>query len=85
MKWNQITLKPIDGQEIIVREKDNNGKWCYAIGVWSDEHRFIMPWSTCDQCGGRCLFTASNRVLWGGGMNRYICEWLPLSQILELE
>jgi hypothetical protein len=85
MKWCEPTLKPSDGQEIIVREKDNNGQWRYAIGVWSNEHRFMMPWSTCDQCGGRCKFTANNRAVFDGGMRKIIWQWVPLSKFLELE
>ena len=32
MKWCEPTLKPSEGQEIIVREKDMNGRWRYAVG-----------------------------------------------------
>jgi len=84
MKWYESTLKPSEGQEIIVRDKNNNGKWRYAVGVWTDS-RFVMPWTTCDQCGGRCMFTTSNRSDFNGGVNRAIWEWLPLSKFLELK
>ena len=83
MKWIEPKLKPTDGQDIVVREKDQNGAWHYAIGVWFDD-TFRMPTSSCDQCGGRCQFMPSS-TLFNGGMVKVIWQWLPLSKFLELE
>ena len=83
MKWIEPTLKPSKWQEIIVREKDMNGKWRYAVGVWQ-ESVFCMPWSSCDQCGGRCHFMPKSTIF-NGGVTKIIWQWLPMNKFLELE
>ena len=81
MKWCDNTLKPSDGQEIILREKDMDDRWRYAVGVWHDGV-FRMPWSACDQCGGRCQFMPRSSIF-NGGMAKIISQWLPLNKFLQ--
>ena len=81
MKWCEPTLKPSDGQEIIVRARDGEGsRWHYQIGVWIDGE-FQNPTMGCDMCGGKARFlpVACNPFC------RPKFEWLPLSKFLELE
>ena len=83
MEWIEPTIKPSEGQEIVVREKDYSGRYRYAIGVWSNDI-FIMPWSNCEICGGRSKFSTRTNIF-DGGMTHLIWSWAPLDKFLHLK
>lgn len=81
MKWCEHTLKPSEGQDIVVRASNGVGsRWHYQIGVWLDGS-FQNPTMGCDMCGGKARFLP---VAWNPFQSPRF-EWLPLNKFLELE
>lgn len=81
MKWCEHTLKPSEGQDIVVRASNGVGsRWHYQIGVWLDGS-FQNPTMGCDMCGGKARFLP---VVWNPFQSPRF-EWLPLNKFLELE
>jgi len=81
MKWCEQTLKPSEGQEIVLRAREGAGnRWYYQIGVWLDGH-FQNPTMGCDLCGGKAKFLP---VAWNPFQSPTF-EWLPLGKFIELE
>ena len=82
MKWCEPTLKPSEGQEIVLRAKKENGRYAYAIGQWIKD-RFIMVDTGCPHCGSVQVFMPPFSDFFRHVTTSW--QWLPLSKFLELE
>lgn len=81
MKWCESTLKPPEGQEIVVRARDGVGsRWHYQIGIFLDGELQSQT-MVCDMCGGNARFLLAPWNPFG----HTIHEWLPLNKFIELE
>lgn len=82
MKWCEPTLKPSEGQEIILRAKKDNGRYAYAIGQWLND-RFVMVDTGCTNCGCPQVFMPPFSDFFSHITISW--QWLPLRAFLELE